>query len=132
MNDNISNQVMRFQEITDKQWSMMKPHLPKPTRTGRPEGTDIYWLIEHRGGFIILEFKEFHNDKINISKGQMRAYEKLYEKLNMATKCYLCVVGCDDIDFSNLDSTVWIFEMNQWKSGGQYQRILQISMMMLR
>ena len=80
-------------------------------------GTDIDWLIEHRGGFIILEFKGFHNHKINIAKGQMIAYEKLHEKLNMATKCYLYVVGCDDIDFSNPDSTIWIFEMNQWKSG---------------
>jgi len=80
-------------------------------------GTDIDWLIEHRGGFIILEFKGFHNDKINIAKGQMIAYEKLHEKLNMATKCYLYIVGCDDIDFSNPDSTIWIFEMNQWKSG---------------
>ena len=80
-------------------------------------GTDIDWLVEHRGGFIILEFKGFHNDKINIAKGQMIAYEKLHEKLNMATKCYLYVVGCDDINFSNPDSTIWIFEMNQWKSG---------------
>ena len=80
-------------------------------------GTDIDWLIEHKGGFVILEFKGFHNDKINIAKGQMIAYEKLHEKLNQATKCYLYVVGCDDIDFSNPDSTVWVFEMNQWKSG---------------
>jgi len=80
-------------------------------------GTDIDWLIEHKGGFVILEFKGFHNDKINIPKGQMIAYEKLYEKLNQSTKCYLYVVGCDDIDFSNPDSTVWIFEMGQWKSG---------------
>ncbi|MFQ5496786.1 MAG: hypothetical protein ACE5DU_02740 [Nitrosopumilus sp.] len=81
-------------------------------------GTDIDWLIEHKGGFVILEFKGFHNDKINIAKGQMIAYEKLYEKLNQATKCYLYVVGCDDIDFSNPDSTIWVFEMNQWKAGG--------------
>ncbi len=80
-------------------------------------GTDIDWLIEHRGGFIILEFKGFHNDKINIAKGQMIAYEKLHEKLNQATKCYLYIVGCDDIDFSNPDSTIWIFEMGQWKKG---------------
>jgi len=80
-------------------------------------GTDIDWLIEHKGSFIILEFKGFHNDKINIAKGQMIAYEKLHEKLNLATKCYLYVVGCDDIDFSNPDSTVWIFEMKQWKAG---------------
>jgi len=80
-------------------------------------GTDIDWLIEHRGGFIILEFKGFHNDKINIPKGQMIAYEKLHEKLNQSTKCFLYVIGCDNIDFSNPDSTIWIFEMTQWKSG---------------
>lgn len=81
-------------------------------------GTDIDWLIEHKGGFVILEFKGFHNDKINIAKGQMIAYEKLYEKLNIATKCYLYIIGCDDIDFSNPDSTVHVFEMSQWKMGG--------------
>ncbi|NND87387.1 MAG: hypothetical protein HKM23_08745 [Nitrosopumilus sp.] len=80
-------------------------------------GTDIDWLIEHNGGFIILEFKGFHNDKINIAKGQMIAYEKLHEKLNQSAKCFLYVVGCDDIDFSNPDSTVWLFEMSQWKAG---------------
>lgn len=80
-------------------------------------GTDIDWLIEHNGGFIILEFKGFHNDKINIAKGQMIAYEKLHEKLNQATKCHLYIIGCDEIDFSNPDSTVWIFEMKQWKMG---------------
>ena len=77
-------------------------------------GTDIDWLIEHKGSFIILEFKGFHNDKINIPQGQMIAYEKLHEKLNLSTKCYLYIVGCDDIDFSNPDSPIWIFEMNQW------------------
>ena len=77
-------------------------------------GTDIDWLIEHKGSFIILEFKGFHNDKINIPQGQMIAYEKLHEKLNQVTKCYLYIVGCDDIDFSNPDSSVWIFEMSQW------------------
>ncbi len=80
-------------------------------------GTDIDWLIEHKGGFVIMEFKGFHNDKINIPKGQMIAYEKLHEKLNQSTKCFLYVVGCDDIDFSNPDSKIWIFEMAQWKSG---------------
>ena len=79
-------------------------------------GTDIDWLIEHKGSFIILEFKGFHNDKINIPQGQMIAYEKLYEKLNQATKCYLYIVGCDDIDFSNPDSSIWVFEMGQWKN----------------
>ena len=45
----------------------------------------------------------------------MIAYENLHEKLNQTTKCYLYVVGSDDIDFSNPDSTVWIFEMRDWK-----------------
>ena len=80
-------------------------------------GTDIDWLIEHKGSFIILEFKGFHNDKINIAQGQMIAYEQLHKKLNQTTKCYLYVVGCDDIDFSNPDSAIWIFEMNHWKTG---------------
>ncbi len=80
-------------------------------------GTDVDWLIEHNGGFVILEFKGFHNDKINIPMGQMIAYEKLHEKLNQATKCYLYIIGCDDIDFSNPDSKIWIFEMKQWKMG---------------
>lgn len=80
-------------------------------------GTDIDWLIEHNGGFIILEFKGFHNDKINIARGQMIAYEQLHEKLNQSTKCYLYIIGCDNIDFSNPDSTIWIFEMKQWKEG---------------
>ena len=79
-------------------------------------GTDIDWLIEHKGNFIILEFKGFHNDKINIPQGQMIAYEKLHEKLNQITKCYLYIVGCDDINFSNPDSSIWIFEMNQWRN----------------
>ena len=78
-------------------------------------GTDIDWLIEHNGSFVILEFKGFHNDKINIAKGQMIAYEKLHEKLNRVTEWYLYVIGCDDIEFSNPDATIWIFEMDQWK-----------------
>jgi hypothetical protein len=80
-------------------------------------GTDIDWLIEHNGGFIILEFKGFHNDKINIPKGQMIAYENLHDKLNKSTVCYLYIVGCDDIDFENPDSPIWIFETKQWKKG---------------
>jgi len=80
-------------------------------------GTDIDWLIEHNGCFIILEFKGFHNDKINIAMGQMIAYEKLHEKLNQSSNCFLYFIGCDDIDFSDPDSKIWIFEMKQWKIG---------------
>ena len=81
-------------------------------------GTDVDWLIEHNGSFIVLEFKGFHNDKINIPKGQMIAYENLHQKLNQVTKCYLYIIGCDESEFSNPDSKIWIFEMNQWKQGG--------------
>ena len=31
---------MKFQEITDEQWKMISPHLPKPARTGRPRADD--------------------------------------------------------------------------------------------
>ena len=81
-------------------------------------GTDVDWLIEHKGSFIVLEFKGFHNDKINIPQGQMIAYENLHQKLNQVTKCYLYIIGCDENEFSNPDSKIWIFEMNQWKQGG--------------
>jgi len=31
---------MQFQEITNKQWNMIEPHLPPPSRTGRPRADD--------------------------------------------------------------------------------------------
>lgn len=89
-------------------------------------GTDVDWLIEHNGCFIILEFKGFHDDKINIPKGQIIAYQKLHEKLNQVTKCYLYIIGCDENEFSNPDSKVWIFEMNQWKNGAIPKNTLDI------
>lgn len=43
---------MQFTELTDKQWSMIKQHIPKPATTGRPRSNDkmilngiIYVLI---------------------------------------------------------------------------------------
>ena len=79
-------------------------------------GTDVDWLIEHRGGFIIMENKSFFSDKISISLGQMIAFEKLHEKLNSDGKCHFLFFGYDDIDFKNQDSTVWYFEMEDWKN----------------
>src|SRR5579863_855032 len=38
-------------------------------------GTDVDWLIEHHGGFMIFELKLFHDDRMVISKAQMIAYE---------------------------------------------------------
>ena len=80
-------------------------------------GTDVDWLIEHNSGFVILEFKGFHNDKINVPIGQMIAFEKLHENLNKSTKCFLYIIACDNIDFSNPDSSIWFFEMKHWNSG---------------
>jgi len=80
-------------------------------------GTDIDWLIEHRGGFVILEVKEFHNEKITIKLGQILAYEKLHERLTDKGKCYLYFLGCgDDIDFDDLEAPIWYFEMSYWKN----------------
>ena len=43
---------MQFTELTDKQWDMIKPHLPRHANTGRPRSNDrmilngiIYVLI---------------------------------------------------------------------------------------
>ena len=81
-------------------------------------GTDIDWVIEHRGNFVILEFKELHKEQIVIRLGQMITYEKLHERLNQNGKCYMYFVGCGyDLDFDNINDPVWIFEMAQWKSG---------------
>ncbi len=77
-------------------------------------GTDIDWLIEHNGGFMIFELKIFHDDRILISKAQMIAYEKLYANL---PKCHVLFIGHDDIDFTDLNDPVWMFEMREWKSG---------------
>ncbi|HJT10119.1 MAG TPA: hypothetical protein VJ771_04985 [Candidatus Nitrosotalea sp.] len=76
-------------------------------------GTDIDWLIEHNGGFMIFELKIFHDDRILVSKAQMIAYEKLYENL---PKCHVLFIGHDDINFSDLNDSVWLFEMREWKT----------------
>jgi len=81
-------------------------------------GTDVDWLIEHRGGFIVLELKEFTGDHIGIPIGQMIAFEKLHERLSSGGKCVFLIVGSDNIDFKNPDSTIRIIDMNDWKENG--------------
>jgi hypothetical protein len=51
-------------------------------------GTDVDWLIERKGGFIILESKEFRDNQISIPLGQMIAFEKLHERLSSDGKCF--------------------------------------------
>ncbi len=77
-------------------------------------GTDIDWLIEHNGSFMIFELKTFHDDRIVISKAQMSAYERLYENL---PSCHVLFIGHDDINFKDMNDPVWFFEMRDWKSG---------------
>jgi transposase len=36
----MNSNFMQFQEITDKQWNMIMPHLPRPAKTGRPRADD--------------------------------------------------------------------------------------------
>ncbi len=40
MNNNISNQFMKFKELTGKQWEMMESCVPPPAKTGRPRDAD--------------------------------------------------------------------------------------------
>jgi len=75
-------------------------------------GTDVDWLIEHKGGFIVLENKEFVNDRISIKLGQMIAFEQLYKKL--LPKCHFLFCGYDDIDFKNPESIIYYFDMKDW------------------
>jgi len=79
-------------------------------------GTDIDWMIERNGGFIIVECKEFHDNIISIPLGQMLAYESLHEKLSVDGKCYFYFFATeDDTDWKNPDSSIWYFRMIQWK-----------------
>ncbi len=77
-------------------------------------GTDIDWVIEHRGGFIVMENKSFYKDSITISLGQMITFEQMYKKLNADGRCHFLVFGFDKIDFKNPDSIIWYFDMKNW------------------
>jgi len=79
-------------------------------------GTDIDWLIERNGNFIVMENKSFSEDTIVIPWGQLIAFEKLHEKLNSDGKCYFLVFGYDEgLDYNNEESKMWYFEMTDWK-----------------
>ena len=78
-------------------------------------GTDLDWIIERKGGFIILEWKSINKNKISIPLGQMITFENLYDKLNRDGKCHFLIIGyTDDMDFKNPDSKLWYFDMEDW------------------
>lgn len=83
-------------------------------------GTDLDWLVEHRGGFIILECKEFHGDGgvFPVSRGQMIAFETLYKKLKSDGKCYFYFFASEpNTDWKNPESPIWYFELSDWYTG---------------
>jgi len=80
-------------------------------------GTDVDWLIEHRGGFIVMENKTFNQNRISIPRGQMMAFESLHSRLNNGGKCYFLIFGFDtNMDFKNPESVIWHFDMEEWKN----------------
>ena len=81
-------------------------------------GTDIDWVVEHRGGFIVMENKTFQNDWVRIPVGQMLTFEQMYKKLNSDGRCHFLIFGFDDdVDFKNQDSKLWYFDMKDWMNG---------------
>jgi len=80
-------------------------------------GTDIDWVIEHRGGFIIIENKTFSKNLIHLPIGQMITLEQMYKKLNADGKCHMFVFGFEeDTDYKNPESLGWYFTMEEWLS----------------
>ena len=77
-------------------------------------GTDIDWLVERNGGFIVMENKTFSDDIIVITVGQMIAFENMYKKLNSDGRCHFLFFGADDIDFNDQDSKLWYFDMQEF------------------
>jgi len=81
-------------------------------------GTDIDWVIEHRGGFIIIENKTFSKNSIYLPIGQMITLEQMYKKLNADGKCHMFVFGFEhETDYKNPESLGWYFTMEEWLSG---------------
>ncbi len=80
-------------------------------------GTDIDWVVEHRGGFIVMENKTFNQNRISIPRGQMIAFETLHSRLSNDGKCYFLFFGFDtNMDFKNPESVIWYFDMEEWKN----------------
>ncbi|EPA06183.1 hypothetical protein [Candidatus Nitrosarchaeum limnium] len=75
-------------------------------------GTDIDWLIEHNGHFIIWEIRTFNDDIVTISKAQMNMFQILFKQLK---SCDFFFIAHDDIDFKNPKDSVWIFSNREWE-----------------
>jgi len=81
-------------------------------------GTDIDWVVEHRGGFIVMENKTFSNDWISLPVGQMITFVQMHKKLNADGKCHFLFFGFEqDVDFKDPNSMIWYFDMEDWNNG---------------
>lgn len=72
-------------------------------------GSDIDWMIEHNGHFMIWEVRTFHDNLVSISRAQMHMFQTL---CNQLTHCDFFLIAHDDIDFKNPKDPIWIFNMN--------------------
>lgn len=73
-------------------------------------GTDIDWLIEHNGGFIIFEVKRRGKDTITIRKAQMWLYQALQKQLD---KCHIFFIAHEGTDFKNPNDFVYVQELSK-------------------
>jgi len=77
-------------------------------------GTDVDWMVERNGGFILLEMKGINQNNISIKWGQLLAFRSLYKKLSSDGKCHFLVIGHEDIDYKNPESVLWYFDMQDF------------------
>lgn len=75
-------------------------------------GSDIDWIIEHNGHFIIVEVKEFHDGILIFTRGQMILFERLHSNLD---DCTFLFVGHDGSKFIDPYDKVWILDIKDWK-----------------
>lgn len=77
-------------------------------------GTDLDWVIEHRGGFLIFEFKKFsmESHSISIPLAQMLVYLRLGEQLK---RSHVFFIGYyKNTDFKMTSEPLWFFELSDW------------------
>ena len=77
-------------------------------------GTDVDWMVERNGGFILLEIKGINQNNISIKWGQLLAFRRLYTKLSSDGKCHFLVIGHEDIDYKNPESVLWYFDIQDF------------------
>jgi len=75
-------------------------------------GSDIDWIIEHNGHFMIWEIRTFNDGYAKITKAQMNLFQTMCNQLH---SCDFLFIAHDDVDFKDPKSPVWIFDMSKWE-----------------